>query len=217
MHIAAATVLGQTTWSKFRISKSLEFYPDGFTSIPIANLPNLLKIIPDEIAINITPTVVGEKHYVDLYSAKNQLDLKFNVNVPLDFGQDFKIQYKDTISDLKNKLLDVLKMTKNVDILAVVESKIPMSLALNLKPLDGNNHEITGITITADSILYDSKIPLVFGLKETESGALGKLDKFIYTISASKNIATSMIPLKSNQFIILELKARLPKGITLSK
>lgn len=217
LHIAAATVLGKTTWSKFRLSKSFEFYPDGFTSIAIPNLTNLLKVIPDELSINVNPTIVGEKQIVDLYSKKNQLDLKYEVNVPLDFGADFNIQYVDTISDLKTKLRDVFKLSKSIEILAVVESKIPMNLAFNLKPLDTNNQEISGITINTDSILYDSKLPIVFGIKETELGALEKLDKFQVKISASKSVATSMIPIKSNDFLILELKVRIPKGLNIKQ
>jgi len=215
IHIAAASVLGQTTMSKFRISKSFEVYPDGFTSIAIPNLPNLLKVIPDSILINVNSNVTGERHYVDLYSPKNQLDLNYSVNVPLDFGQDFRFQFNDTVPDLKSKLKDLLDLTQDIEIVAVVESKIPMNLAFTIAPLDSINQRIEGITVKADSIKYNNTEPVSFGLKETVPGSLKKLDKFIITISATKNPALQMIPLKAEQFIIIELRVIIPKGITI--
>jgi len=215
LHIAAAAVLGQSTWSKFRISKSFEVYPDGFTSIVIANLPNLLKTIPDSILINVTSNVTGERQNVDLYSPKNQLDLIYSVSVPLDFGSDFRFEYIANVPNLKSSLGDILKMTRNVEIVAIVKNTIPMNLNFSFEPLDSNNQKIDGITVNADSILYNNTNPISIKLKETVTGALDKLDQFNIAISASKNLALQMIPLKADQFVIIDLRVTIPKGITI--
>jgi len=52
-------------------------------------------------------------------------------------------------------------------------------------------------------------------LKETESGALGKLNAFDYTVNASKNSTVAGLPLKSGQTVGIELRVRIPKGLTI--
>lgn len=217
LHIAPATVLGQTTWSKFRLSATATGIIDDFQQILIPNLPNLLKTIPDGIDINAVPTITGDRQTVDLYSLKNQIDLKYNVTIPLDFGADFKIQFNDTINDLQKSLKSILDLTRDFSIQAIVKSTIPLNLNFALKPLDTSGKVITGIEIAADTIKYDNTAPINFGLRETVPGALDNLDKFIITIGASKNIGLALLPIKADQYLIVELKAKLPNGITIKQ
>ena len=230
IHIAAAEVLGQTTVSKFRITKSPVIYTDGYTSVAIANLPNLLKLVPDMIGINVTPSIVGDNHSIDINSTNNMLDIKYLVDVPLDFGGDLKIQYSDTISKLKSSLKDILKLSREVELLAKVKNQIPMDLSFTLIPLDSLGNKITGITasspdtIKSANIISMASIPIAVSsdlkiiLKETINGslALDKLDKLNLIISASKDSKSLSTPLNSSQYMIIELRAILPKGITVN-
>ncbi len=215
LHIAAATVLGQSTWSKFRLSALSTGIIDDHENIEIANLPNLLKTVPDSIEINAVPTITGDRQIVDLYSPKNQLDIKYNVTIPLDFGADFKIQFNDTISGLQSSLKSILDLTRDFSIQAIVKSTIPMNLNFGLTPLDTNGQVITGVEIAADTIKYDNTTPINFGLRETVPGALDNLDKFIIKIGANKNVGLALLPIKADQYLIVELKAKLPNGITI--
>jgi len=215
LHIAAATVLGQSTWSKYRLCAIATGISDDYNEITIANLPNLLKTVPDSIEINAVPTITGDRQIVDLYSPKNQLDIKYNVTIPLDFGADFKIQFNDTISGLQSSLKSILDLTRDFSIQAIVKSTIPMNLNFGLTPLDTNGQVITGVEIAADTIKYDNTTPINFGLKETVPGALDNLDKFIIKIGANKNVGLALLPIKADQYLIVELKAKLPNGITL--
>ncbi|MDD4971201.1 MAG: hypothetical protein PHT07_17370 [Paludibacter sp.] len=230
IHIAAAEELGHSTWSKFRISKSPVIYTDGYTSVVIPNLPNLLKSVPDEIGINVAPSIIGDNHSIDINSTNNKLDIKYMVDVPLDFGGDLKIQYSDTISKLKSGLKDILKLTREIEVLAKVNNQIPMDLSFTLVPLDSLGNKVTGITVSSPDTIRSGNIsmagvPITISsdikimMKETVSGslALDKLDKLNLIISATKNSNSQSTPLKSNQFMIIELRARLPKGITVNQ
>jgi hypothetical protein len=217
LSIAKAAVLGKTTWSKFRLSKVATGILDDHTNIVLSNLSELLKTLPDSISINVTPTITGDNHLVDLYSPKNQLDVKYGVNVPLEFDENFKFQFSDTISGLTESLGEVLKLTNNIEVIAIVESKIPLNLGFNLVPLDINDQPIPGITLNSDSIKYNNLTPINFGIKETVAGDLKKLDKVILNVSASKNKTLSLIPLKADQYFIVELRVRLPKGVTIKQ
>jgi hypothetical protein len=190
---------------------------DDYQNITLDNLSNLLKTLPDLIDVQVTPTITGERHKVDLYSTKNQLDVKYGLNVPLEFDEDFKIQFSDTIDGLKSSLEEILKMTNNIEIVGVVNSKIPLNLSFKVTPLDSSNKTIAGIALTADSIKYNSLEPISFGLKETEVGALKTMDKIILQVSASKNASLSLIPLKSDQYFIVELRVKIPKGISVKQ
>ena len=216
LHISETSVMGQTTWSKFRLSAAATGITDDHQIVIIPNLANLLKTIPDSISITAVPAISGNKQTVDLYSPKNQIDLNYNVNVPLEFGSGFKIQINDTIPNLNKSLQDILKFTRNIEIIAQVENQIPMNFGFKVTPCNTAGKVIDGITVSSDSILYNNADPIKFGLKETAAGALDQLDKLILTISASKNYATSLIPLKASQFIKLKLKVLLPKGVTIS-
>ncbi|MCE5331698.1 MAG: hypothetical protein LLF95_06105 [Bacteroidales bacterium] len=221
--VAAATNLGAYTWSKFWIAKTNEGVTAGFTPVIIPELSNLLKTIPDEIEIKATAVITGTRHKVDLYSAKNALNVKYSVNVPLDFGENFRIQYRDSISDLKEDLKDYIEYVNEIDIVAIVANEIPMDLTLTMSPLDESNNIISGITLnTADKIRscgIDGSAQtsiITLGIKETEAGALGRLNAFDFTVNASKNSTVAGIPLKSDQTVEIELRVRIPEGITIS-
>ena len=221
--VAAATNLGAYTWSKFWLAKTNEGVTAGFTPVIIPELSNLLKTIPDEIEIKATAVITGTRHKVDLYSAKNALNVKYSVNVPLDFGEEFRIQYRDTISDLKKDLEDYVEYVNEINIVAIVKNEIPIDLTLTMFPLDESNNVISGIDLnTEDQIIKSCNIDgsaqtsiITLGIKETETGALDRLNAFDFTINASKNSTVAGIPLKSDQTVEIELRVKIPGGITI--
>ena len=222
LSVAAATNVGTYTYSKFWLAKSNEGVNQGFTAVVLPNLPNLLKTIPDEIEISGTAVITGVKHKVDLYSPKNALNIKYSVNIPLDFGQDFKIQYRDTIFDLKEGLTDFVGVSQKIDLVAVIKNGIPMDLEFELVPLDENDKIITGITFnTKDKIkscAIDGKPQtslLTLGIREFEKDALSKLNAIDFTINANKNSTVAGVPLKADQSVEIEIRVRIPDGITI--
>jgi len=224
LHIAETSVPGQTTWSKFRLAASATGLFDDHKEVIIPNLDSLLKTIPDEIGINATPTIdVSKHHIVDLYSPKNQIDLKYAVNVPLEFGQSFRFNLNETIPDLQKNLKDVAKLVHNIDVIANVENKIPMDIAFKILPYNsaGQLIDSTKLKVTAQAINYSGSTSLatagstVFGIKEMTSGSLAELDKFIITVTASKNAITAALPLRPDQYFLIKLRVVIPKGITI--
>ncbi|MEA4851323.1 MAG: hypothetical protein VB126_07725 [Paludibacter sp.] len=220
--VAAATTIGEFNWSKFWLSKKNEGVTTGYTSVIVANLSDMLKTFPDEIEVKAVPTITGTNHKVDLYSKKNALNVKYSVNVPFDFGQNFKIQYRDTISDLQKDLSDYLDYANKIDIVAVVSNEIPMDLALSLVPLDISNKVIPGITVNVTDKIKscdlngNAQVSLItLGIQEVQEGALSKLNAFDYRINASKNSTVAGIPLKASQTVSIELRVKVPGGITI--
>lgn len=221
LSIAAASTLGQSTWSKFWISATNEGVSNGYTPLILPNLQNLLKVAPDEIELKVTPTIVGNRQKVDLYSPKNQIDLKYSVNVPLAFGEVFKIQFKDTIAGLKIKLTDIVKFANQVEVMSIIENSIPLDLGFSIKALDAAKQPL-GVAITQlkDSIIKSCDISgkaqksiLVLSLKETKAGDLALLDALEFKVSASNTSTTAGMALNSKQYFAVELRVVIPNGI----
>ena len=223
LHITETSIPGQTTWSKFRLAASATGLFDDHKEVLIPNLDSLLKTIPDEIGINATPTIdVSKHHIVDLYSPKNQIDLKYAVNVPLEFGQNFRFNLNETIPDLQKSLKDVAKLVHNINVIANIENKIPMDIAFKILPYNsaGQLIDSTKLKVTSQAITYSGSTSLansgstVFGIQEVTSGSLADLDKFIITVMASKNAVTAALPLRPDQYFLIKLRVVIPKGIT---
>ena len=220
--IKPAAILGQTTWSRFWLSNYCKGYSAGFDTINVA-LQKLLRSVPDEVEIKANPTITGTKQTIDLNSTKNEVNLKYSVNVPLTFGKDFTLQYADTIADLKKSLAEILKMTHALDIIAIVDNSIPLELKLETTALDSLKAPISGMTATTTGTIKSGNSngtvqtsQITISLKETTADALKLLDKLILKISAKSNTTVAGIQLSADQYIKLELRVRIPKGITIS-
>ena len=218
--IAPASMIGQFTWSRYWISNLCKGYSAGFDTINVA-LPKLLRSLPDQIEVSAIPTITGNRQTVDLYSLNNQINLKYSVNVPLSFGKDFVFQYIDTLSDLKKQLTDILKYARQVDILVSVENSIPLELTLEATALSSSKGIVDGVVITspdkakpgnADGTAQISKITIE--LRESKTGALDLFDALKLKISAKSNSTVAGIQLNPNQYIRLDLRVRVPKGLT---
>jgi hypothetical protein len=221
--IPAAQLTGTTSWNKFLISKSSTAI-SGYQNIVIPTLPNLFMIAPDEIDIIVTPKVTGSKQTVDLYSTKNQIDVKYAINVPLDFGSEFSIQYNDTLINLKSQLSEIIKYTREVNVTAIFDNKIPLNLNYTVIPLDINNKVIQGITVTANDSIKSCNLDgtaqrsiVKLNIKETSTGALDKLEAFKFSIAATKNSTIAGIPLKTSQYFLLELRVMIPDGLKINQ
>jgi len=228
--IAPATITGQPTWSRYWISNLCKGYSSGFDTINLA-LPKLLKSVPDQIEISAIPTVTGDRQTVDLYSLKNQMDLRYSVNVPLSFGKDFELQYIDTISDLKKQLVDILKYARQVEMIITVENSIPLELSLEATALNSSKGIINGIIISSVDKIKSGNAngttqtsSILIGLKESKSGTLGTatsgsldlMDALKLKVFAKSNSTVAGIQLSPDQYITLELRVRIPKGININ-
>ena len=219
--IAAATNIGLPTSSQFWLARSADGISSGYQPILVPNLVNFLKKIPDEMDVKLTPVVTGDHHKIDLMAQKNQLNVNYEVHVPLDFGADFKIAHQDTIFDIQSKLIQFITYSKKIDLLIEVENQIPLELNLDIKPLDIHKQVINGLSISTISKIKAGnadgsaqKTKQFIEVKEIELGSLAKLDGFVASVSANKNTTVAGLPLRPDQYFGVDLKVLIPKGIT---
>ena len=222
--VPAAVTVGQTTWTNYWISKSNTGVSTGYQPLVSPKLPDLLRIAPDNIEINVASVISGDRQQVDLYSQKNQLDINYNVNVPLDFGKDFNILYLDTLTDLKKNLEQIIKLTKQVEFIAFIDNQIPLNLNFEVIPMNNLFQVIDGISVNIPDTIKScnpdgtsQRSTIDLKMTETIAGSLNQLNAIQFKVWAKKNSTISGLVLKANQSMVVEMRVKLPKGITVTK
>lgn len=117
------------------------------------DLSPLLRTIPSAFDIEYTMSTVQEgQHYLDL-SKQVIANMDCNVKVPLKFGQDLLISYKDTmeISDMDSNIMTMLQ-DNELHLIADFATTMPLDIALNLTFLDQNGNPADKIQIPQQTI-----------------------------------------------------------------
>lgn len=125
--------------------------PTADATVQIADLNNLIKTIPDEIAFNnIKAKSIQEEREVRLGRTFN-VTTKYEFKAPLAFGDDLNIIYKDTMDGWNEDVQDYEFKKAIVKIDA--KNIIPLEMELTATAMDANDKPITGIT----AVVTDNK------------------------------------------------------------
>lgn len=116
---------------------------DGYQTITIDGLNNLLYDIPDSIKFNAK---VDSNTILDL-EIKNDTDInvEFTYNVPLEFGKDLNISYTDTIDGIHGSLGGI--KTNGVKLAGKLEYNIPVNMQLSASAVDTEGNPLDGVKI----------------------------------------------------------------------
>jgi len=104
----------------------------------------LFKINPDIINMGYDGHTVienGKNHFI---SKNSQLSLDYNMEIPLQFGNDLKISVDTTLENPFKDNLDILDNQENMSVALNlnVENKIPLNMQIKLEALDTNNNSL---------------------------------------------------------------------------
>lgn len=223
--VKAADEMGEYTWSNFFISNSEAGMEPGFIPVDVPNLPNLIRQIPDVIQINMTAEADPEaEHRFDLSHGDYEMNVRYNVHVPLTFGPDLQVVYRDTIDDFNSDIKDYVKYVTEVVMEMEVENTIPLGMVCRAVALDVDGRALSGIEVSTPQPIeaagWDgNNTTLVRGaftieLKETVAGTMEQLDGLALEITADANEGVEGASLKNNQYLRLSGKMRIPGGIT---
>ena len=225
IEVQVADEMGEYTWSNFFISNSEAGMEPGFIPVDVPNLPNLIRQIPDVIQINMTAEADPEaEHRFDLSHGDYEMNVRYNVHVPLTFGPDLQVIYRDTIDDFNSDIKDYVKYVTEVVMEMEVENTIPLGMVCRAVALDVDGRALSGIEVSTPQAIeaagWDgNNTTLVRGdftieLKETVAGTMEQLDGLALEITADANEGVKGASLKNNQYLRLSGKMRIPGGIT---
>ena len=203
----AAEVLKSNYW----VAPSEDGKPADYTYVPL-NLNSLLMPVPDSIKLDIKPTIDNNyQHMIDLLAVYN-LKVKYDLNVPFKFGKDLSITIKDTVENVEVDFESMDLATGKLELLARVVNSIPLNLEMELLLTDENytilatvgKQSIAAGAPDGSGVVSNVTITLADNLEQ-----LKKLKNVIFTFKATSNATIAGTPLKPDNYIRAELKARI--------
>lgn len=225
--VSPALIPGQPAWSNFWISDTQEGMPASYTYVATPNLPNLIRKVPDSIAIVVNAAVNPDVlHSVDLSVPEYKLQVVYNISVPIKLGKDLNIIYHDTIDDFHSDIKDYVDYVTEVQMFTEIDNTIPLEMTCSALAIDVDKRVLKGITVSApqkvtpagwdsrtgQTTLSHTSFPLV--LHETVKGEMSKLDGIVFKISAKANSTVAGATLKRDQYLKISAKMKVPGGIT---
>lgn len=189
--------------------------PASYLFVP-RDVQNLFKPVPDSLKIDLTPTInTGVQHYINLSDQYN-LKVKYDIIIPFSFGKDFSIVIRDTLENLDLGLGDGGIEAGGLELLGTITNSIPLNLELELLLMDENFNILSSPspqTIKAGApdgsgVKSDISIKIV-----DNSDDLSKLNKVVLVFRATSNITVAGTPIRPENYIKAELKARVKGGV----
>ena len=191
---------------------------------PTNNLANLFKINPDKITMGYTiqadPTT--SNHFIN----KNTfLTITDTLEIPLKFGNDFKVNMGDTI---KNPFLDVLDQLATQENLAFgfvlnVTNRIPLTIKLKMTGLDVNGAEKFSIEsanirggdqIDANGFAQDTAFTSTeLSFTRTQINMFKDVPKFKVEFIVSASTGTSGVAIRPSDWIKIDVAGRISGGV----
>lgn len=180
------------------------------------HIEKLFNPIPDSVKIDLKPTIdAGYQHFIDL-AANYKLKVKYDITIPFTFGENLSIVLRDTINEIDLGLGEMNLNSGGLEISAKIFNSIPLNLELELLMVDSNFNILAAPeaqTILAGAkngtaVESNIKIRLADNLE-----SLKALNKIVMVFRATSDSSVAGTPIKPDNFIKAELKARVLGGI----
>ena len=173
----------------------------------------------DSLTVSIVAGTDNTKECRFEPNASYALEVNYMAGVPLEFGNDFKIEYRDTIADLGAEA-SMLFAYGSIGLGGSATSTIPLNFSLNVNMLDAAGKVIDmgadfgTQTIKACDISGNPvTTPLDFVLGGKKNENLPDVEAIELIFSADAKGAAG-IPLSKDTDLKLDINARIPKGIS---
>lgn len=193
----------------------------------------LVRTIPDEIRLeNIEAKALDQTYTVPLGQdgAHYVVNTDYQINAPLQFGQDLLITYKDTIDDWHSDIEDITISKAVVEMDAI--NGIPLNFSVDAQAIDVNGNAYPNVKVTPVQGTIAPGLKLLNGdapaaseskliLEITcENGDMKDLDGLIISFNADKKNMDGRPDLQNatlNKGMTLQLKnirVRIENGVT---
>lgn len=219
--IPGTEVPGASQVAHFRVASATTELPEGYTFVEAENLPALVRTIPDAVQIGVVPSMVPDRRQVfDLSIPSYRMDTKYALCVPMSFGPQLSILYRDTVDNLLEDIGDFVDKVHEVKVEATVDNTVPIELQASTVAVDRNMQPLSGVEVSAPGVIAPGKgnEPVVSSfdvvIRETQAGALAQLDGLILEIRAGNTEETSGIAATPQQYVQVRMTLRVPGGLT---
>ena len=223
------TLAGSAT-SEYYLSRiNMENLPAGAKNIVLGdNLYELIRTIPDEIKLtDVEAKALQHDTEVELGNdgAYYEVNTIYELNAPLQFGNELNIVYKDTINDWGGDLEDITIKKAIVEMDAL--NGIPLNFKLNAQAIDRNGNVYPNVTVNPVKNTIAPGLKLTGENGETatespiqleivcESGDMKDLDGLIVNFTADMEGVNQNATLNKDMTLKLSnIRIRIKDGVT---
>ena len=204
--------------TKYWISNVQDGKPADYEYVEM-DLLGLVRSLPDSISLSLTAGTDADKVCTFELQADYILTADYALDLPLEFGKDFLIEFRDTIPDLPEMLGTILSYG-SLALVGDITTDIPLELEMtaNLLDVDGNVIELAenaGHQIIRPCNLDGSPVTtdlnILMGIKRGQTiPEVGSLELVFRATSAK----VPGVPVCEETFLLANLKALIPEGVT---
>jgi len=173
-------------------------------TLPIPELSDLIKTIPDEIQFNATATADASKTCHFILGHEYSVTPSYVFQSPLAFAGDAEIVYNDVLDDWHSDIADMDIADDNdlgVSLTGTVENGVPAYLSVTVTPIDENGNDISKditVKVTVDGVeggaikalngTEKGVSSLSIEAKQNSKGGLNKLDGLRFTAKGTTKV-----------------------------
>ena len=205
--------------SRYEVYKNHTYIPLDLISLLYKKEEGQKPVVVDSIQVSLNAGVDSEKTCTIEPSKDYKFKVDYSLGVPLEFGNDFAFEYRDTIAELPDVAAQIFAYG-SVGLGGKVTNSFPLNLDLQVRPLDSNNQviplkeEVGHLRIAscdADGNPVTSDLDFVLSGKGADLSDI----KAVELIFRADSKDAAGVPLSPDSFIQVQLSARIPDGITL--
>ncbi len=195
--------------------------PEGYELVEVENLLSLFKNIPEKLEVKLTGGTDSDKDCVLEPSEPYILNVDYLFELPLEFGEEFEVTYRDTIANLPAIVGSLLAKGNRVMLAGDISNALPLALDLRLNFLDSEGKVVPsaegcGVQKIAacnlDGSASKTDLEIVIALKEGVD--VSDITSVELLFNANSGGVTG-VPVTEDAFLQANLKVVLPEGITI--
>ncbi|MBR4967598.1 MAG: hypothetical protein IKY19_05135 [Bacteroidaceae bacterium] len=119
---------------------------DGYTTVTVPNLNNLLKHIPEKVKLQLNANVDTTRFSTFTVGQSYEISGDYRVTLPMDF-EEFNVSYTSTIDDLLGDTEDYVNGIGSIRLSFDVLNTIPLELTPEIIAYDSANNPLELITV----------------------------------------------------------------------
>ncbi len=204
--------------TKFWLANKKDRCPGDYSFVE-ADILGILRNIPEKLELKLTAGTDPEFECVIEPKKDYMLKADYVFELPLEFGEDFEITYKDTIPNLPSIVGSLLSKGSKVKLAGEIVNSLPLGLDLQLNFLDSNGNRVqTADGCCAQSIAScgldgsasKTELDMVVAVSGSNAADIASLE---LVFNADSGDATG-VPVTDQAYLQAKLQLVLPEGIT---
>jgi len=181
------------------------------------DLRSLVHTVPDVVNLVVTPNTYYDSsdptaQHVVYLTEDTDVDVDYTFTLPFVFGPDLKMEFRDTITNMPERLGEILTK-RNISIIGDATSTFPADFVLKLNFLDENNNSLdmhSSESVVKGTDQQGTPVVTPYSLdveKSNKAEAISKLELILQLKNGQS------VSLTKTDYIQLSIQASVPGGV----